>query len=259
MAHQLHTDLPLMESLPAMTASTAPVVLRELNSPQLPAVAGIWAAAVTSFAYAPVARSMSGRLRREPGTNVVRELFERTMTGVFGTPEDLVRLEQSPKVKRRFGFGGRPDVSTFQQDDPLHSTAVYTIVVHSLLRVQEMLYRRLSDHERQDYCRQATHGIRAALAPKGQVPQSYDELNFHYRLITERQLKFDDQFDKLYAMSSTMQLGGMRLQDLTCFVARILPADLLGALDLAELGSTPSPALVPSDLHAHPMVRQLFE
>ncbi len=202
---------------------------------------------------------MSGRLRREPGTNVVRELFERTMTGVFGGPEDLLRMEQAPKAKRRFGFGSRPDASTFQQDDPLHSTAVYTIVVHSLLRVQEMLYRRLSDHERQDYCRQATHGIRAALAPKGQVPQSYDELNFHYRLITERQLKFDEQFSKLYALSSTMQLGGMRLQDLTCFVARILPADLLGALDLAELGSTRSPDLVPSDLHAHPLVRQPVE
>ncbi|MGC4747975.1 oxygenase MpaB family protein [Micromonospora sp. DT201] len=214
-------------------------VIKELNAVRLPVLGGIWAAAITVFAYEPVAASIARAARGGGRANAVEELLELAMAGVFGDDEQWFRLARGPEPSRKFGWAKRRDASTFQQQDPLHSTAVYTIVVYSLLRVQELSCRRLNEQEREAYCRDATQGIGAVLAPRGRVPQTFNELRFHYNLIVERQLRFDRRFTELYEKSRDQDLAGTPIRDLTALAVRALPPSLLGALRSAEVPSEP--------------------
>ncbi|MBM7489471.1 hypothetical protein JOD64_000693 [Micromonospora luteifusca] len=206
---------------------------------RLPVLGGVWAAAITLFAYEPVATSIVRTARGGRHANAVEELLELAMTGVFGDGEQSFRLARDPESPRKFGWAKRRDASTFQQQDPLHSTAVYTIVVYSLLRVQELFCRRLNEHEREAYCRDATQGIGAVLAPRGRVPQTFNELRFHYNLIVERQLRFDRRFTGLYEKSRDQDVAGTPIRDLTTLAARALPPSLLGVLQLTEVPRDP--------------------
>ncbi|WP_030487862.1 oxygenase MpaB family protein [Micromonospora chokoriensis] len=194
---------------------------------------------MTLFAYAPVAASIARTVRDNRRANPVDELLELTMSGVFGDDEQWLRPTRTLEPPRKFGWGKRPATSTFQQHDPLHSTAVYTIVVYNLLRTQELLHRRLNDREREAYHRDATLGIGAVLAPRGRVPQTYDELRFHYNSIVERHLSFDRRFIDLYEKSRDQQLAGTPMRDLTVPAARVLPPSLLDVLHLTEVTRVP--------------------
>ncbi|MEU4555166.1 oxygenase MpaB family protein [Micromonospora violae] len=216
-------------------------VIKELNSLRLPVLGGIWTAAITLFAYEPIATSIARAARGDRQANPVEELLELAMAGVFGDDEQWLRLARTPEPQRKFGWRKRRTTSTFLQQDPLHSTAVYTIVVYSLMRAQELFGRRLTDREREDYCRDATQGIGAVLAPRGRVPQSYEELRFHYSLIVERQLKFDTRFTELYEKSRDRDISGTPLRDLTVLAARALPSAMLGVLQLTETPDDPMP------------------
>ncbi|MET8277894.1 hypothetical protein [Micromonospora sp. NPDC005174] len=244
--NQPHPEPPLWLQA-AETAGAS--VLREMNAPWLPALAGIWAASVTLFAYAPVATAISRRLRGERRANVVEELFTRTMLGVYpGAKRDEQRHHPSRSKSQ-----DRSYEATFQRRDPLHSTAVYTVVVRDLLRIQELFYRRLNHPERIMYCRDANERIAAQLAPDGRSPQTYEELDFHHQAIVERQITVDRQFFRLYETFSDQQVAGAPISELTPVSAPALPPVVVDALGLVEATRAPFPTLAPYHLTAHAM------
>ncbi|MGC4855430.1 hypothetical protein ACLQ24_19065 [Micromonospora sp. DT4] len=244
--NQPYPEPPLW--LPAAETAQAPV-LREMNSPWLPTLAGIWAASMTLFAYAPVATSISRRLRGERRANVVEELFTQTMVGVYpGAKQDQQRLHPPRSKNQQLSYE-----STFQRRNPLHSTAVYTVVVRDLLRIQELFYRRLNHPERISYCRDASDCIAAQLAPDGRIPQTYEELDFHHQAIVERQIAVDRQFFRLYETFSERQVAGVPIGELTPISAPALPSVVVDALGLVETTRPPFPSLAPYHLTAHSM------
>ncbi|MFI7604369.1 oxygenase MpaB family protein [Micromonospora sp. NPDC049366] len=244
MLSQSQPLLPYPGEAPVGAHRAGSSVIKELNSLRLPVLGGIWTAAITLFAYEPVAASIARTVRGDHHANPVEELLELAMAGVFGDDEQRLRLNRTPEPARKLGWRKRRDASTFQQQDPLHSTAVYTIVLYSLMRVQELFCRRFTDREREAYCRDATHGIGAVLAPRGRVPQTYDELRFHYSLIVERQLRFDRRFTELFERSFEQDLAGAPMRELTALAARALPPRFLGVPRLAEIASGPIPTMM---------------
>ncbi|MFY1616224.1 oxygenase MpaB family protein [Micromonospora sp. WMMD736] len=214
-------------------------VIKEFNSARMPVLVGIWASTMTLFAYAPVAASIARAVREDRRANAVEELLELTMVGVFGTDEQWVRLARAAEPSRRFGWGKPRDTTTFQQHDPLHSTAVYTIVVYSLMRVQELFYRRLNEREREAYYGDAAEGIGRVLAPRGRVPQTFDELRFHYNSIIERHLTVDRRFIELYEQARVQLLTGTPIRDLTAPAVRALPPSILDVLRLTDVSRDP--------------------
>ena len=251
MRNQSYPQPPLWPQAHETAVVAGASVLPELNSPRLPALAGIWAASITLFAYAPVATAISRRLRGEHRVNVVQELFEQTMRGVYPGAEQGKKPSRSSTSKWGPSRGAAYDTSTFQRQDRLHSSAVYTIVVHDLLRLQELFYRRLNHIERTTYCRDAQICIAAQLAPEGRIPQTYDELAFHHRVIVERQITVDKQFGRLYENFKRMELDGVPIGELTRFSAPALPPAVVGVLGLTEVARAPFPSLAPYDLTAH--------
>ncbi|MEH0929903.1 oxygenase MpaB family protein [Micromonospora sp. CPCC 205558] len=231
--------LPYPDESPVGAHRAGSSAIKELNSLRLPVLGGIWTAAITLFAYEPVAASIARVARGDRHANPVEELLGLAVAGVFGDDDQWQRLTRNHESQRKLGWGKRRTASTFQQQDPLHSTAVYTITVYSLLRVQGLFCRRLTDREREDYCRDAAQGIGAVLAPRGRVPQSYDELRFHYSLIVERQLNFDRRFTELYEKSRDRDLAGTPIRDLSPLAARALPPGFVNVLDLADIPGDP--------------------
>ncbi|MFC3499564.1 hypothetical protein ACFOOK_00925 [Micromonospora krabiensis] len=111
---------------------------------------------------------------------------------------------------------------------------------------RSLFCRRLADRERESYCRDATQGVGAVLAPRGRVPQTFDELRFHYSLIVERQLTFDRRFTELYERFRDRDLAGTPMRELTGLASRALPPSLLNVLHLVENPDAPLPTMSPA-------------